>query len=81
MSSKSGKVVFAITAAQLAQLAHPDKRLPRFRGSRRDPRDSLVDKGLLRHTGYNSVGNSEYERTREGNHVLKALEHRAGGKD
>jgi hypothetical protein len=71
--STGGKVVFSITAAQLAQLRQPDR--PLYRKAKRDPRDTLCEKGLLR--SIIGAGKPTYEITREGGAVLLALGHKA----
>lgn len=70
---RGGRVVFALTAAQLEQLRHPEDRLKRFRAARRDPREQLVAKGLLDYSGM-TPGGPIYARTPHGDAVLRLLD-------
>lgn len=71
---RGGRVVLAITAAQLEQLRHPEERLRRFKRAKRDPREPLVTKGLLDYIGFGADGAPAYRRTTHGDAILRILE-------
>lgn len=67
---RGGRVVFALTAAQLEQLRHPEDLVRRK--ARRDPREQLVAKGLLDYAGLHPSG-PQYKLTAHGEAVLRLL--------